>query len=306
MRNRSTTSFASYRSFELLKYLANNPATIQEILEFLTEIDPEHRKYSTITVYKYLHSLQALGIPFKKVNYKYVLEKLPFSFDFSNEDINAIKILSFCAENMPEAAVRNNFNEIIQLLVPKVSTKQRDYYKSIVVDNAEISKPYTNKEKELISLFEKFAKDRMKACITYYANKNTVKKVTVDLIEISYKNEKSYFKVSDSIKGQIILIGIKNVISIEQLSQKSRGIFIPTTVTYTIKDDLKKSYTLKEGERLASSSENSAVIVNKGEDKTELIRRLLGYCNLCKIETPKSYKDEIVSELDKMLKNYEE
>ena len=187
-----------------------------------------------------------------------------------------------------------------------VSTKQIDYYKSIVVDNAEISKPYTNKEKELISLFEKFAKDRMKACITYYANKNTVKKVTVDLIEISYKNEKSYFKVSDSIKGQIILIGIKNVISIEQLSQKSRGIFIPTTVTYTIKDDLKKSYTLKEGERLASSSENSAVIVNKGEDKTELIRRLLGYCNLCKIETPKSYKDEIVSELDKMLKNYEE
>ena len=63
MRNRSTTSFASYRLFELLKYLANNPATIQEILEFLTEIDPEHRKYSTITVYKYLHSLQALGIP---------------------------------------------------------------------------------------------------------------------------------------------------------------------------------------------------------------------------------------------------
>ena len=79
---------------------------------------------------------------------------------------------------------------------------------------------------------------------------------------------------------------------------------MPTTVTYKIKGRLKETYVLRDYETLASTSENESVIVNKGEDETELLRRLFGYCDLCEIISPKSYKEKMIEELDCMLKNY--
>lgn len=302
---KSTTTFASYRLFELLKYMSDNAVTMEEIRDFLQQIDPEHRKYAQITVYKYFNSFKALGITFKKVDNKFFLQKLPFSFDFSNDDIRAIKVLSFCAELMAEKSVKENFQDLIQKLEPKINAEQRKYYDNIKLENQHLYSTISESEKALISKFEDLAKENLKVNVKYKENNDTIKSIIVELIEITYKENKIYFKLYDPLKGKIISLEIKKIISLEQTPQKARGMYNPTTVTYTIKDELKKSYILKESEHLSTTTENTSTIVNKGEDENELIRRLISYCDLCKIESPKTYKDAIITELDAMLANYE-
>ena len=300
---RSTTSFASYRLFELLKFLSNNSATIPEIIEYLSSIDPTHRKYTSITVYKYFNTLRTMGLPLKKKNYKYYLEKLPFSFNFSKDDIKALKIMSVCAEHMPEKTANAGITSLIENLSSKISNDKKDYYKELDIIEPEF-KDHTDKEKKLISEFEKYSKEGLKVCVSYRDEKTSLKNIVVDLVDIIYKEGKIYFNVYDSLKGCIINIPLKQVVSLEQLTQKSKGVFVPTTVTYKIKGRLKETYVLRDYETLASTSENESVIVNKGEDETELLRRLFGYCDLCEIISPKSYKEKMIEELDCMLKNY--
>ena len=45
---------------------------------------------------------------------------------------------------------------------------------------------------------------------------------------------------------------------------------------------------------------------NTGEDKDELLARLLRYDKLCEIVSPQSYRNELKAMLNKMLENYEE
>lgn len=300
---RSTTTFASYRLFELLKFLSKNSATIPEIIEHLSSVDPAHRKYTSITIYKYFNTLRAMGLPLKKVNNKYLLESLPFSFNFSKDDIKAIKILSVCAEHMSEKSVKDEILSFLDTLAPTISSDKKKYYKSLNINKKHFKK-YTKEEEKLISDFEKFSKDKLKVEISYRDEKDTVKTLVVDLIDITYREGMLYFKVYDAIKGNILKISIKQVVSMTQSSQKSKGVYVPTTVTYKIKDRLKETYVLRECETLESSTANEAIIINKGEDKSELLRRLLGYCDLCEIISPKSYKEEMIEELDCMLKNY--
>lgn len=300
---RTTTTFASYRLFELLKFLSKTPATIPEIIEHLSSVDPAHRKYTSITIYKYFNTLRAMGLPLKKVNYKYLLESLPFSFNFSEEDVKAIKVFSVCAEHMPEKSVKNEIISFLNTLTPTISKDKKDYYKALNIDEP-LFENQTEEEQKLISDFEKFSKDTLKIEISYRDDKSTVKTLVVDPLDITYNEGKIYFKVYDAIKGSIIKINLKKVISMSQSAQKSKGVFIPTTVTYKIKGRLKDSYVLRECETLSSTSEDESIIINKGEDKAELLSRLFGYCDLCEIISPKSYKEEMIEELNCMLKNY--
>ena len=47
------------------------------------------------------------------------------------------------------------------------------------------------------------------------------------------------------------------------------------------------------------------IIENRGEDKTELLRRLLRYDTCCEIITPKFYRNDMKNLIENMLKNYE-
>ena len=76
-------------------------------------------------------------------------------------------------------------------------------------------------------------------------------------------------------------------------------------VTYKLYNDLAQKYTLRENEDLITSDlPNSITIMNRVEDKDELISRLVRYDKYCEIISPLSYRNEIKCIINNMLNNY--
>ena len=90
-------------------------------------------------------------------------------------------------------------------------------------------------------------------------------------------------------------------------------VFVPSeeelgeTVVFKIKGDLISRYTLREHEtEIGRHIPEYITISNTGEDKKELLSRLLRYDKLCEIVSPQHYRDEFKLMLNDMLANYGE
>ena len=308
MNNRkSTNTFASYRLFMLLKFLSDNKASVKDIVNYLESIDPDKRRYSVITVYKYLNSVKAMGFKLIRNNrLEYSLSKQPFTFKFSKNSLHALKLLEIYSKHTEEENLKADLTAIVNKIKNSLDTESYALYEDASIDEIEVNNKYSDDCLNLVNRFEQYIKDDLKLCISYKEDKNTIKRVIASPIEIEDKENKVYFVVYDSTRGQNIFLAPEKITEIEQLPQKTYGKAVPVTVMYEIKGRLKNRYVLKKYESLYSSDENTAVIINKGEDKDKLIKRLIGYCDLCRIISPKSYVNDMKSELDLILKNYEE
>lgn len=307
MNNRkSTDTFASYRLFMLLKFLATKQATVKELVNYLESIDPDNKRYSIITVYKYLNSIKALGFLLEKnEKQKYTIMKYPYSFNFSESSIRALKFLEKYASDTEEDSLNIKLKNFIKEVKTHLNKYSLDTYDKIQIEDINFPQKYTKDKLDLVNKFEQCIKDNLKILISYQEDTKSIKRIISEPIETEYNENDIYLVVYNSTKGQNIFLELEKIIEIEQLPQKSFGNSIITTVMYEIKGRLKNRYVLKKYESLYSSTENTAIILNKGEDKEKLIKRLIGYCDLCKIISPKSYKADMIAELDTIIKNYE-
>ena len=307
MKNRkSTTTFASYRLFKLVKFLSESKASVMDIVKYLESIDPDSKTYSPLTVYKYLNTIKALNFELERgKDNKYFLKKLPFTFSFKDTSLYALKYLSVYKDYIEESGVKKDIADLLLRIENRLEYDKTDYYKDLDISKINLPRIYTYVEKTLIKTFEKYIKDSLKIIVSFRENKHTLKRFLANPVDIEYKDNKVYFIVYDVTKGQNIFIDIEKIIEIEQYPQKSIGISLPVTVTYKIRSRLKRVYVLKNYERISNHTDNEAIIVNKGEDKDMLIRRLIGYHDLCKILSPLSYKSAMKDELDAIISNYE-
>ena len=77
-------------------------------------------------------------------------------------------------------------------------------------------------------------------------------------------------------------------------------------MVYKIKDDLAKSYQLKEWETCDGRFDEQGwlTIVNHNEDFDELIKRLMRYGSNCIVVSPKTFRESMIEAIDDTLKNY--
>ncbi|MBR1908214.1 hypothetical protein IJ818_04700 [bacterium] len=307
MKNRkSAASFASYRLFKLLLFLSEHKATVKDIISYLEDIDPESKTYSHITIYKYLNSLKAMNIVLERDNEnQYFIENIPFKLNLSKSALSSLKYLSEYSKYIEEERVKKDIKNILLIIQRHLNEKQYKYFNELNINDIKLPRIYSENEKELIKNFEKFIKLDSKICVSFKENRNTIKRIIVTPVDIEYKENNVYFIVSDITKAQNISIELEKIIEIEQTPQKSIKNTIPITVIFKIKGRLKNRYILKKYEKYGEITETEAFVINRGEDKDKLIKRLIGYTNLCEIVSPQAYKNDMIEELDTMLKNYE-
>ena len=91
-----------------------------------------------------------------------------------------------------------------------------------------------------------------------------------------------------------------------QLPRKAQEINYLNTVVFELYGRLANSYKLKPSESVINFEQGKIVVSNSEEDRDVLLRRLLKYGENCKIVTPKSMQEEMISLTNEMLKNLEE
>ncbi len=297
---------ACIKVFDMLKLLSNGTAKYRDIIDLFTGNEKSDNTGANVILNKYLNTLKIFGINIYKSKNIYYLQNSIFSINLDNNDIRMLKKLkntSGILQNHKQKEIFDRFIKDIELRLTRVAKEALDSQSPEETDS--INYEYIEKYKNLITRCETCCFENQKLELSFTIdNKNY--KVLCDPKEIIYKNQKAYLSVFNHLSRQIFDVPVDAITSVKQLPVLSKIKESSATVVYKIKDDLAKSYQLKEWETCDGKFDENGwlTIVNHNEDFDVLLKRLMRYGSNCKVISPKTFKESMISAIDDTLKNY--
>lgn len=304
MKTSKKTGDACIRVLETLKVLYKDNASIQDIINHFEKIDPKNRTYTNEVILKYINTLKVFGFRFIKAKDKYVLLNFPNQFNFDNEELKALYLIENSAKLLPEERLKEEINKFLHELEKRFSDNTRLLSHKMTKPDFRFKFDY-GKYLNQIKEYEKYCSDRQRIKIIYKNKYGIQTSVMVEPNDIKYIENDVFLSVYNPISAQIQDINFNSIIKIEQLPLRSNPKSMFSSVTFQLKDNLAKSYKLKEGEKLLQiNSDGSTVILNQQEDQTLLLKRLMRYGENCEVISPKSLREEMRQLIKETLKNY--
>lgn len=306
MNNYKKTCDTSIRVLETLKLLSNNIASIQDIIRHFEKNDPNNRIYTNEVILKYINTLKVFGFRFSKEKDKYILLNTISQFNFNEKDLNALRIMEKFGKSLPEEKIKTELNKYMQELEKRFDDNTRLLAHSInKPDFTSLKNDYSQYSAQ-IKIYEKYCLDEQRLKITYKNQSSQEISMMVEPNEIKYSDNEVFLSVYNPSTAEISDININSIIKIGQLPLKSNPTNIYSSVTFRLKDRLSKAYKLHEGEELLTlESDGSTIILNKKEDRTLLLKRLMRYGEYCEVISPKNLREEIKQKIKATLSNYQ-
>lgn len=300
------TCDTSIRVLETLKLLSNNVASIQDIIRHFEKNDPNNRIYTNEVILKYINTLKVFGFRFAKEKDKYVLLNTMNQFNFNEKDLKALCLIEKFAQSLPEEKIKSELNQYMQELEKRFDDNTKLLAHSI---NRPDFTPFENdysKYSAQIKTYEKYCHDQQRLKITYKNQNGQEISMMVEPNEIKYIGNEVFLSVYNPSTAEISDIKINSIVDITQLPLKSNPTNIYASVTFRLKDRLARAYKLHDGEELLRlESDGSTIILNKKEDRTLLLKRLMRYGEYCEVISPKNLREEIKQMIKATLSNYQ-
>lgn len=247
------------------------------------------------TFLKYICTLEASNIKIQKIGKKYSIYKFLEEFDINEKEISLLfsiyKAFEVCCLEKQRDFFENLFSKIKKSLPEKTRKKLSEK-----LNKFHFSKKPTISE--IASEFEQYVDLAQKISVTYQGKTFTA---TPKKVEIHGKN--IYLIVYNSQKAENIKLIAKEIEKIDILPLKTTLTNLTTSIVFEVYDRLAVNYRLRDCETLQTFDDNKKVIINTGEDKKSLFKRLIKYGENCKIISPKYLKKEMLLELEKIEKN---
>lgn len=306
MSNKKSNDTA-IRVLEVLKLLNSGNITQKEIISQLFKDKKSDCEMRKDTLYKYFNTFKLLGINILKDGKHLSLKKSPITIDFSQEELEGMKlILNYAQSAYPEDSV-NEIEKLIKNLC-KCSTNC-DFN-----DSSQQSKEIPQYKKlisaqhnpDLLSKFRLLCKEKQKISFTYFNRfLNEKQKFKVEPDEIILTPAGCILKAYNPEIAEIQNFYIDDIEDLSQLPVMSKPVNVKNSVTFALKGRLASAYELKQGERITRREAEYLVVTNSEEDKDVLLNRLLKYGLACEILYPKTFRTKAKTTLEKMLKNYQ-
>ena len=296
--------------FKFLNLLYKNEAEYESVYEiFKSDIIRENEVYDDkklnnlvqVVLNKYINALRIFGVKIKKEKNKFKLESSLYISEYSIDNIKAMSILTSANINIPDKDINKNISELVNNIVLRMDIQRRNILNSLL-GKYNFTFYFTN-IKDQIEQCKKYCKDNVLLEINYI-NKKKEERCICKPKEIKYTIKTAILSCYEVKKKEIIEIALPNIISIDELPNRTTSFESTTTVVYKLTGRLAKTYKLKENEKLDKIEEDSITIINTGEPRDKLFARLMRYANLCKIVTPKYIRSDMINLINDSLKNY--
>ena len=288
MNNKIKQHNSCVRVLEFLKLLFGEDIDIKDVNRTNSREFGEIE--ATETFLKYIYTLEASGLEIEKIDKKYSLCSYFSQIDLNEREIDILVEVfkmfdTCCIENQ-----RSDFIKLKDKIIKLLSLKSRTLF--IEKLNAK-SVLRCEKLSQIAENFRKYVDLQQKLNICYNG-----KNITVEPKKVEIENKKIYLTVYNPKKANFMKLLTENISSIEVLPLKSNILNITETIVFEVYDRLAVNYRLRENEHVQNFSDNHKTIVNCGEDKSLLLKRLLKYGENCKIISPKTFKEEYLEELE--------
>ncbi len=297
---------ACIKVFDMLKLLSNGTAKYRDIIELFNGSEKSDNAGANVILNKYLNTLKIFGINIYKSKNIYYLQNSIFSINLDNNDIKMLKKLKNASGILHNLKQKENFERFIKDIELRLTRAAKEtLYSGSFEDADSINYEYVEKYKTLITRLENCCLENQKLELDFTLDYKNYK-VLCEPKEIIYKNQKAYLSVFNHLSRQVFDVPIDAITEVKQLPVLSKIKETSATVVYKIKDDLAKSYQLKEWETCDGRFDEQGwlTIVNHNEDFDELIKRLMRYGSNCIVVSPKTFRESMIEAIDDTLKNY--
>ena len=297
---------ACIKVFDMLKLLSNGTAKYRDIIELFNGSEKSDNAGANVILNKYLNTLKIFGINIYKSKNIYYLQNSIFSINLDNNDIKMLKKLKNASGILHNIKQKENFERFIKDIELRLTRAAKEtLYSGSFEDADSINYEYVEKYKTLITRLENCCLENQKLELDFTLDYKNYK-VLCEPKEIIYKNQKAYLSVFNHLSRQVFDVPIDAITEVKQLPVLSKIKETSATVVYKIKDDLAKSYQLKEWETCDGRFDEQGwlTIVNHNEDFDELLKRLMRYGSNCIVVSPKTFRESMIEAIDDTLKNY--
>lgn len=294
-------SLTGIRSLVLLGLLIEAPRTLEEIREAFINYKIMEEEHSNDILRIDLNTLRAMGCEItragQKTNFKYELQKHPFSLIINSEEIVILKK----AYNK----IKDTSNIYLLLEYDKLFKKLADH----IIDN--------DIKEELLGFSAlktfnlNFIKELQEDCennrIINLIYKNPSAKFEsekeISAERLVFQNDKIYLYGYDHSKKESIILNIKRIISILSRSQNNEGKQVkPTVVKFLLKNS--DTNLLEPNEVILEYKNNELIIEGQYYNNFIATQRILSFGANCIVLEPTKFKENIIQKLKSMRNNY--
>lgn len=277
------------RVLEFLKLLTKEDIDIKEL-----EYDKKFKDIEAPeTFLKYISTLEASEIDVRKIEKKYSLCKFLEEIELDDKEIDLIvtvrKAFDACCLEKERGFLDQFLSKLLKSLT--LNSKQKLDLKLKSLKNSETNR----KIAAIANDFQKYVDLAQKLKITYDGETSIVIPKGVEIYE-----DRVLLDVYNPKKAENYKFLTHNIEKIEILPIRVVPVNVTYSVVFEVYGRLIVNYRLRDGERVESFSDEKKVIINTGEDKKALIKRLMKYGENCKITSPKFLQQEMLDELEKV------
>lgn len=293
------------RIFDILKLFSKRVVDFSEVISLFADENGKITQNSNVLLNKYLNTLKIFGVDFVKSKNIYYIKKMPFTYSFSDEDLDAVSLILSYLSLVPNGATKNNLTDFLKTLEDRFddNTKQRRFSLKKSVVDSDLYVYFVTHEK-LISEVYNACLEKKRIEMTYKRGPKTLTAI-VNPMEIRYESDKIIFSSFNNLTRQVVDTPIHKVVSIKKLNSTFNSNVPCMSVVFVLKGTLAKRYKIREWERVENTSSDSELtIINEGEDLEALMTRLLRYGENCKVVSPVEFKNEMKSRIRSTLDNY--
>ena len=277
-------NISSMQVLKTLQVMLDGDYSMSEIVEKLNSKEKESIFNSSV-VSKYINTCRYCGIEIPKIHNKYFVTNIPFGIKLSPEEVTLITNLKKSIEANSTKKFYAEFDKAVNKITRytnKQITKVEDNVKGITEEP--FKKAIQNEQKVRLMLRSKEIID----CIP---------------LEVKQHKNKKYFNILHNKKYK--MISFSRVSGLQILNEKFNETDSNEEVVFKLSGKLSQKYTLRENEKIITDHAPEYIIVsNIGEARSLLLPRLLRYGELCEVQSPTSFKEEIINAIDAALANY--
>lgn len=312
MENSSKQVDSFIKMYALLKLLLEDNANFAQVISVISDDGlpvTSNNSIHSVTLSKYLNTLKLFGLNVKKEKGKYHLLNPLFKIDLNQNELNAFMFIKEFAQSLnDDEKTKAEFEKFIKAFELRFSEQTQVLAKKRESKNQADFSFYFDKFTNKVEICSKFCKEDYKVEIIYYPDgKKIEKKIIAKVQELLYRRNTIKLHVLDLGSTQTTDIPLDQIISIKQMPVKITSAYRTNRITiYGIRGRLAKNYRVRTWEEGQGYKGEWLIIKNKDESEDELIKRLLKYGDSCRVFTPASLREKIISELDSTLKMYEE
>lgn len=288
MQNIGKKHDSCVRVLEFLKLLIQKDVDIRDLNNYKDGSFWKNIE-ATETFLKYIATLDVSGFEVKKCEKKYSLCSFLKKLQLDDREINLLSEMYSVFDKSCVETQRKSLDGLITLISKSLDEPLKSKFLN-QIDN--VRKLKTDDLSEESLKYQEYVDIGQKIKIKYKGEEITAEPKSVEI-----EKGKIYFVVYNSYIAENMRILTDDIEKIELLPIKSSTLNMMRTVVFEVYDRLAVNYRLRENERVQTCSDSRKVIISYGEDRRDLIRRLLKYGENCKIISPKPFQDEYLKEL---------